>query len=135
MVLPGISEPRWVPGRYLPAGLLLWLIAAQALAQEPMLAHIRSVNPGTGEIVVRLDNEKRDITLPMSQETDAKALEPGTLVRVWPAQEGTLDGISGSVRITPVHGDSRLNDRTGVRGRLRRIGGSGARTGGGRGGR
>ncbi len=110
-------------------------MTVQVMAREPMLAHVKSVNPETGEIVVSLDAEEREITLPMSRGTDTQALKPGSLVRVWPSEQATLSGMNSSPRITPVHQGSLLNDRTGVRGRLRRIGGGGGRMGGGRGGR
>jgi hypothetical protein len=118
-----------------PICLLCWFVSAQILAQDPVLARVQSVNPARGEVVVRLDSDHREITLPMPRIDAAQALEPGTLVRVWPATDGALAGMDSPPRITPVQRSLYLDDRTGVRGRLRRIGGDGSGMGNGRGNR
>lgn len=121
----------------LAAALLLCLQSPYALAQEPLLARIMEVDRDNEVLVLQvLDaHPGRQITLPLGEGGASRDIRAGALVRLWPGPGDNQQSRLNGSRFTPLGNDRFNNDRTGVRGRLRRGSGPGLGGGGGRGGR
>lgn len=118
--------------------LLLTLLAVDALAEEPALGRVLSVDPDTGMATLSLEDAgdagPRELTLPL---WPGNRVEQGDLLRVWPDSRVTDEraGEAERMRVGPLHPIADRRDPTGVRSRLMRGPGRDAGRGPGRGGR
>lgn len=121
--------------------LLLTLLAIDAVAEEPALGRVLSVDPDTGMATLSLedggDAGPRELTLPL---WPGNRVERGDLLRVWPESRASDErtGEADRMRAAPLQSAADRRDPTGVRSRLMRAPGrdAGRRSGrGGRGGR
>lgn len=106
-----------------------------ALAQEPVLARVLSLEPDAGILLVRVEGEPpREIRVRIDNEAPIGALEPGSLLRLWPGDALVAGQSPVSARVERVTGGRFGRDLTGVRSRLSRgaAGGFGGRGGHGR---
>lgn len=107
--------------------LLLWAILAKAVADEPVLARIEALNGDRMTLIVQspAPGTPDRISLSLADSGLGERARPGLLVRIWPDEEHAGGG--DRTRLTPVHAGRSGQDPTGVRSRLTRGSGAGAR--------
>lgn len=105
----------------------IWLIPSPAWGMDVLIGTVVSVDPESGDAVVRLfgedDEEGREIHVAGTQKPMPGFIRPGTVVRMW----GNYPQGPASSRFDARHitrGSERMpgRDPTGVRGRIRQGG-------------
>lgn len=112
----------------------LWLTIMPAIAEEPVLARVLSVesNQVTLSLEDRQAGEAGRLIVPLDTAGLPPGIAPGSLVRLWPGSAPGPGGASTGARLVPLDRDLTEHDRTGVRARL--MHGAERGFGGGRGG-
>ena len=138
MAYPGRYADRRRLGRV--ALVMALLISSPVEAQEPRLARVLAIEPGSVTLSLEPPDASASQTLivPLAQGNRPSGIRVGGLVRLWPEPEGLRNGSLAGARLDVLGGASGVPDRTGVRARLMqgsRHSASGGGAGGGRGGR